>query len=275
MVKRSLEPNSFVRRLTLPAFTAIIGSNCQLEAFLQARRLSNFMRMSIDATGSILKQINGKKLLHHVLVTAIRVGIDKNCVNLNVLEMITEDQSAHNVCEFLEFFLRQLKSLNVPKSILDLPVHEMVMDKSFANIGPICKVFNKMTISQYLQICHDVLSDPENSQKVLKSLVIVRLCSSHTCKTMLDDIRKFYSKEHVITVCKLIGTIFNIKSYEEMITYVKSLLIILSWPNEEDEIIILSKQNISIAQTSDSEENDEFRHDDVETPESNEVRITF
>lgn len=235
MKKRCLDPYSSISRVTITEdnFTAIMGTFEQLEVLAKVNSNNHeekIIRLSIDATGSILHELMGKKVLHHSLVMPVTVAIDEKQTIITLKEMITTNQKANNIAGFLTDFVDHYKELDPVNKICD----EIVTDKSFANIGAILQVFNQQTITQYLDACYKVLV--LNQDDVWSNnYVVIRLCSSHTTKNMLDELRKNFFGENLNKMCRFIGPIFNFKTFHEAHAYISAFIVILSCKNINDE----------------------------------------
>ena len=81
-----------------------------------------------------------------------------------------------------------------------MPFHEITTDKSFANINAITCALNLKTLPQYLEECYDILQQSNSSSRTLDGLVVIRLCSSHTTKTIYDDVRKHYVEHECLPI---------------------------------------------------------------------------
>lgn len=67
----------------------------------------------------------------------------------------------------------------------------------------------------------------EGDLQKLKNLTVIRLCSSHISKNIKDDINKFFKKENVLFIAAVIGGIFDLKTFEDVDSYLKSFFTIL------------------------------------------------
>lgn len=111
-----------------------------------------------------------------------------------------------------------------------IPFHEIVSDKSFENFNAVLKVLNKMTMTEYLQLCWDILNGNQNFEPYRESLVVLRLCSSHTTANMSKRIREFFplNKDWKLRtkVNEVIGLLFgitNIDSAKELLAHFLAL----------------------------------------------------
>lgn len=69
----------------------------------------------------------------------------------------------------------------------------------------------------------------------LEKLVVVRLCTSHTCKTMSDLVhRHFDDKKLKSTVCTMIGPLFNFGDLKD--AAVSQKLLPLAWPTNDGQM---------------------------------------
>lgn len=228
LVLRSLGPNKdFVRFLDIANITAILMKDTQLDVLQLWIEKTKFRRACLDATGNILASIcKGSPLLHHVLLIPVRVADDNVSVPFNLAELITCSQSMLTIKHFLENVLKLIRGHKTTKLIF----HEVISDKSFANIGAILMAFNNLTTTAYLDKCWKILNmdNKKEQSKAIKYLTIVRLCSSHTCKTMRDLVRlHFKDKRLELTVCGMIGHMFNINDFEMLMKYCENFLFCL------------------------------------------------
>ena len=69
-----------------------------------------FRRANLDATGGIVRKVNEVSILHHVLMMPMQVANDKGKVAFCLGEMLTTDQTAHNIQFFLIEFMKGNKS---------------------------------------------------------------------------------------------------------------------------------------------------------------------
>lgn len=221
MVKRSLNNNIYIRNVTSPIFTATLCKEAQIQVLEKWCEENLFRRAFLDATGNIVRKISGQtNVLHHVLLIQVHVANDKGATAFNLAELITTCQTSNIISEFLKCFLRFAEEKSKRKMMW---FHEIVTDKSFANIGAILQAFNDMTLSRYLETCWNILMNDD--KPTLKKLVVVRLCSSHTTKTMMDEIRKhFKNKTVALTICSIIGNMFNIKRFNNLLKYIVQVL---------------------------------------------------
>lgn len=231
MILRSQGPNKdFIRFFDIVNFSAILMKDTQLDVLQFWLGNTKFRRACLDATGNIVAPIRiGAPLLHHVLLIPVRVADDKASTPFNLAEMMTSSQSMLTIKHFLEN-VRKLINDHTPTRII---FHEVITDKSFANIGAILMAFNNLTTTSYLDKCWEILNleSKKEQNKSIKYLTIVRLCSSHTCKTMRDLVRKhFKDKKLELTVCGMIGHLFNINDHDMLMEYCENFMFCLLSP---------------------------------------------
>lgn len=169
--------------------------------------------------------------MNHVLVFRHSISDDNHTTPFNLAELVTASQTMKTITEFLKSTIQLIES-DCGGETFSPMFHEIVTDKSFANIGAILRAFNDMTLTEYLDVCWKILNDRKGARSnegILNKLVAVRLCSSHTCKTMNDLICKhFKGKDMVKTICQLIGPLFNIADLESALRYAETLLFTLT-----------------------------------------------
>lgn len=251
IVMRSLEQNrDYIRCVTSPDFSAILMMQEQVDVLRDWIERTEYREAFLDATGDIVRSVEGKPVLHHVLLIQVKIPGNTSCIPFNVAELLTESQTMKKITRFLEDVLEFIhQSVSKRKQLF----HQVVTDKSFANIGAILEVFNKINLSQYLEICWEICINGQ--QALLKDLTLVRLCSSHTSKTMSDDIRRHYSDYEVtIKLKSAIGLMFNIKNFEKLLQYCKYFLYLLMSPKKGSEMEKIVKATKTLVLSLDPDE---------------------
>lgn len=230
MVSRCSDRNKdFVRHVSFPPFTAFLMKQKQAQSFQTWHMRTDFRRAYLDATGSILAKMRDSVLLHHVLLIQMKIADDNNHTPFCLSEIISASQSMRTITDFLTRAQDTIKE--DCQQTFSLMFHEIVTDKSFANIGAIVRSFNDMNLSGYLDLCWKILQDDVKAKKKLKTLVVVRLCSSHTTKTMSDLLKKYYKDREVcFKLASLIGIMFNIGDIGLLLQYARIFLFGLSTP---------------------------------------------
>lgn len=115
------------------------------------------VQVHADATGSILAKLGGgKPLLHHVLLFSIYVSDNKQSTPFNLSELVTSSQTMETISNFLQLTIELVQQDTDRK--FDPMFHEITTDKSFANIGAILRAFNDKTLTEYLELCWDILT---------------------------------------------------------------------------------------------------------------------
>lgn len=89
-------------------------------------------------------QLSLEKMLNHILLHPIQAQSDNGKVPFVLAEMVTDDNSSFNIEFFLREFMKCFTDAAPPK--LKIPFHEVVTDKSWANINAKNKVFNSMSM---------------------------------------------------------------------------------------------------------------------------------
>lgn len=248
---RSREPlKGFIRHLDVVEFCAYLMKDIQVTTVVKWHHNNRFRRAYIDATGSIVRPlVKGESILHHVLLVPIQVADDNNKTLYNLAEMVTKSQCTATIAHFLEFVIGMFKK-HVKLGQL---FHEVVTDKSFANIGAILRAFNNMTLTEYLHKCSEIALQSEKStqKQMLRGITVVRLCSSHTCKTMRDLVRDFFKeKQTAEIICELIGHMFNITDFAMLMTYCSNFLYAMLSPLAGNKMKEAGSENVNIVRAS-------------------------
>lgn len=83
-----------------------------------------------------------------------------------------------------------------------------------------------MNVKKYLDTCYNIIVDGTIQNMV--SLTFIRLCTSHITKNLKKDVHKYFKKKtEFLTVCAIIGIMFDIKSFIELDGYLKDFLTLL------------------------------------------------
>lgn len=244
---RSRAPlKGFIRHLDVVQFCAYLMKDVQADIVLKWYHSNQFRRAYIDATGSIVRPlVKGEPILHHVFLVPIQVADDDHTTLFNVAEMVTKSQSTSTIAHFLEFIIGMLNKNTKLTQIF----HEVVTDKSFANIGAILRAFNSMTLTEYLHKSSEIarLPDKTAQKKMLRGITVVRLCSSHTCKTMRDLVRDHFKEIATAEIiCELIGHMFNITDFKMLLEYCSNFLFAMLSPIAGCKLKAAGNENINI-----------------------------
>lgn len=230
---RSLGPlKNYVVSLDTAHFRTILLKDSQVKVFQHWHSTTKLRRAYLDATGNILRKLllKSPQLLHHVLLIPVYAADDTSATLFNMAEMITESQTMLSIKFFLEFVKNSMEERT---SVAAPLFHEIVTDKSFANIGAISMAFNSMTLTQYMKECWVIASNrsSKDQKNQIRRLTVIRLCSSHTCKTMRDLVNKEFAKKEIgYVVCTIIGQMFNIIELELLMKFCENFLMCLSSP---------------------------------------------
>lgn len=233
IVMRSLEVDrGFIRNVTAPDFSAVLMMQEQVDVLKAWIETTKYRQAFLDATGDIVKMVEKSKVLHHVLLIQVKTADDKNSIPFNLAELLTESQKMRNITRFLEDVLDFIhEKISKRKQLF----HQIVTDKSFANMGAILQAFNNMNLSEYLEVCWRIVNDGQHD--LIKGLTLIRLCSSHTCKTMSDEIQRHYTDYDVTMKLKAaIGVIFDIPDFQMLLEYCKYFLFVLMTPKKGKEM---------------------------------------
>jgi hypothetical protein len=109
--------------------------------------------------------------------------------------------------------------------LISVIVEEVVTDFSWAAINAICSAFNNLTVKKYLDTSFDIITNEKH--ELIETLTVIRLCTSHLTKNMKRDIILHFKNDDFFTIASIIGSIFNIKTFEKLDDYIKDFLTIL------------------------------------------------
>lgn len=144
---RSLDPlKDYIRSLDTAQFRVIqVMKESQVEVYRRWNESCKLRRAYLDATGNILRKL---------------------------AEMITETQTMLSIKSFLEF----VKSIIENRFGTAQLFHEIVTDKSFANIGAISMAFNSMTLTKNMKVCWTIASEPnpKKQKRQIRNLTVIK-----------------------------------------------------------------------------------------------------
>lgn len=82
-----------------------------------------------------------------------------------------------------------------------------------------------MTIKSYLNSTFEIIVN--DNKELIKSLTVIKLCTSHITKNIKVDIGKFYRKQDLFFIASVIGGIFNLQNFKDIDSYIKDFLSLL------------------------------------------------
>lgn len=138
---------------------------------------------------------------------------------------------------------------------------EWITDQAWTNIFAILRANNNMTMTQYLNICYEVLITSLFSDL----LVVLRFCTSHITKNILDEVRKYFRGDQLKQICRMIGPMFNFIDYKDATEYITAFITALSWPNITDGFYVAA-MNVIEAKLIDEELDWTFSSNDAIDP---------
>lgn len=185
----------------------------------------------VDATGGIVRGVEGRSYLHHIIILPLFASkIDRSFTLVNIGELITVNSTAHNLSDFFRLFARQYAELFDNKKFAQM----IVSDKSFANIKGLLDGLNRQTINEYLDLCYNAMASPLKFKEILEKIYTIHLCASHSAKNWSLDVNKNYSKVNIQLdfgskkfICGVIGLLYEINSLDEADRFVKGLFELL------------------------------------------------
>lgn len=197
-----------VNKISMP-FSVSIFSKDQINLILQQKNLI----IEFDATGTVVRQQNGKNVLYYAGV------INLNKIIIPVYEFLSVDQSSISI---QSLFLDLRKALKLASTKWP-PFEYISTDFSLPIINAICISLNSMEISEYLNLCYT------NPSIVKKTKVKLSMCTSHFVKMIIKMARKCYLKSNtrhfiILCICQLIP-LTNMFNFFEL---AMNILIIIS-----------------------------------------------
>lgn len=212
-----------IRNVSAYPFYVYYWTNEQIAFYKDCQKTLNYVRLSIDATGSIFcKKLRPVVNEHTKLAEEVQgplffyVAMTDTVVksSIPVAQMISETHSLDDIRQWLKSWLANGKSPN-----------EVVTDDSAALIGAVVQVFaGKESTNKYLLDCFALL-EKLPLQKVPNCYV--RLDSSHFIKTLYNqELFKNVDYRVKIFYIKCILLIKRQTSYEEVKRIIKDLTVV-------------------------------------------------
>jgi hypothetical protein len=222
------EAEKCIYKIDLCPFGIILINTMALKILKNEEKVNKDIRLHIDATSGILSKpaFCESSILHHVIVAPIKSSVhNKHSTVLHVAELITENQESLNV----ELFLRTLFKINEVANKCSMS-RVFVTDKSFAALNAIMKCANEMSMTKYLAYTHQICIGEKRIDE--RELTLVMLCSSHLSKNWTAEIRHHYGGKGINRdvrrfLSAIIGELMNRETYQELVDYVKLVMVIL------------------------------------------------
>ena len=238
LLRAESDDKGYINLSTGP-FRCTLMSEAQVTTAIKvAKRQSEFKlrRLHFDATGSILaknKKDNPEMMLYF-LIFPIKISEEnKNHLCFNLAEFISESQTSFDIEIFLRTVINNIKKHQSGPS-LQL-VHEIVVDWSWAEINAVIEAFNNMTVKQYIQKCFELMINTDDIS--MHGFVTLLECSSHLTKNMLVDVKKHFNEyQDQRFVCRMLGNLFDCKTWVDAKTMIYNLIQIFVTPKNTTNV---------------------------------------
>ena len=193
-----------------------------------------------DATGSILKKITNQ---NQPLLYSIVCHDPLNEQIIPIFEFHTTSHNDITISRYLIYLKKTLETFSAFKSLIPPFI---VVDFSWALINSTVDVFNKMSVSQYLNLTYELIFNKKNESDISFSVLKTRiyLCSSHFLKSAITKARKLSKiPDNVITTfIYLFSLLQNSTSIDQFNLYLKQIYIIFHQPKETKLVLISLKK---------------------------------
>ena len=189
-----------------------------------------------DSTGSIIKDVDNKKVFLYSLVC-----FDEENQNIiPVSEFLTNEHTQSNVEMYL-FLIKNILKFHMKGANMFIWAPIIVTDASWTLIGAIHSVFNNLTVLEYLCWCYDILFDEKSSNKINNRIPTrTVLCASHFLKTIAKK-AKAVTNNQTINVKKAFLFAFtllqNSSSIEEFKTFFLHIIYMFGEPYKSERCI--------------------------------------
>jgi hypothetical protein len=164
------EKKSFIKLVEMPLKVVFFHDDQTTAYYANKVSITEPSVAHFDSTGSVVKNVPGKKPFYYALVV--------NCYGqiLPLLEFVLKNQYAYNITHCLSTWKHEIESLSLPWP----PFTAVVTDFSYAMLQAATQAFNKMDLLQYLSCVHRIIL---NHLKFTDTgLVMLKLCVSHLIK---------------------------------------------------------------------------------------------
>lgn len=185
LIKLQSDKKYFFRELSFPFRATLFGSD-------QVRSLHNLFQSSsgelcihFDATGSIVRHPYNDKKRIYLYTAVVMLKIERI---FPVFSMISAEHNSNAIFKLFHDFRYFCEEEN------KWPIFsEFVTDFSFASIHAALKAFNRITLSEYLEICYEIVQSGSGISDNL--LITLHLCCAHYMKMVCKDVENHGKNE--------------------------------------------------------------------------------
>jgi hypothetical protein len=231
--------SNYIQKLREYPFNIVLLSERQIQILNDARLVSE-LTAHIDATGQLVKKTDDDQQRIFLYSTVIPLRPqgdrfkDQAATETPVCEMLSETHGALDVHEWQFFFKRKIQK-QFPKYRKQNIFGRFVVDFSYALIYGILDAWNNMdTLTEYLDYTHDLI---RGTTRQKSKVSFIHICGVHILKKMIELINKTYAnsdfvhqKEYNKKLKCIIGVMFSIQNYDELLEYWENVCIILTNP---------------------------------------------
>lgn len=173
------------------------------------------------------------ELMTYVLLFPMKVHANNSGhLRFNMAEFISESQTSNTIEQHLRHVVNMIEMV-VPRGFQ--LVHEIVVDWSWAEINAVIRAFNGQTLKEYLSLTFEIMTTEDTSR--LNNLVVLLECSSHLTKTMKSVVKKYFSEfETRMVVYEVLGSMFDCKSWAEVLQLGKCFFRIFKYPYYDEQV---------------------------------------
>lgn len=174
----------YMRQVSSRPFRIVMARKKSINVLRALKELYGHLLVHVDATGGIVRKLYStqKQILYHSMVVRLpRFNEKENGDIYAAVEMLTDSQTQNDISAM--FDIHKMDSYQIYPLIDDVTT-----DYSWANLNALCLCFNGLSITQYLEMLHNIWSN--QGDNVPNTLI--HLCIAHLSKTFRDDVRKFY-----------------------------------------------------------------------------------
>lgn len=156
------------------------------------------------------KNVVNRFFYYALIITFKNNKTDRDRTSFPISELIT---SSHNVDSINSWLSSTRLFLEDEITNFKWPYFQRIItDKSFANLNALNIAFNRMTLSEYLNLSYNHLTKNVEIENKVK----IHLCCCHVMKIISEDIKAHIDKEYAGFIIEVFASIFNTDSLDDI-----------------------------------------------------------
>jgi hypothetical protein len=192
-----------------------------------------------DMTAGIVKSLPAamdKSIVNHNFIIGVNNG-QPHKILINLMEFATDTSNVLNLRLSMEHLLTQYAMIDSGRKLVDM----VVTDHCWAAITALIEGLNRISKQEYFERSYEAFTHPSKAKMFFKDYILILICSSHTAKTLNQDLLKAYKKgeltrEEYHFLAALLGHIYAIKDVDECDAYVEAVFALLCHKYEDKTV---------------------------------------